>query len=390
MNSIKIASLLLLLMLLTLGVYLKYFDVNKDARKHTPQTPNINNIRERNNWDQVNFLTWYFPQFHNVYENMRSDNTIGLEWDYIVEGKSNEFGRNILSPNFKPYDLTDSNVRIWQYNMMEGIFDCIIIYHYWLDNHPVMEKVIELMITDHNLPIFVLDLVNSPWQYRYGEKKHTYPMLYDDPERHAIFLIKYFKHPNYLYKKNRPILLIHDSSNIPTIYLSRLRFYIYKYMSINISFMQVMMESNPKLISGFDGRIEFSPATIGKNNIHRGVIQGDSDKCYHHLMYCDSLICDVNIIPGTLVSWDNTPRHPINDTWHKVIDFDYSPTNFKLHCFEKINNMRACNITKLNVFAWNEWGEGAVFEPTLQYDNDYLEAMRDCVQKFKGDMIKKS
>ena len=172
-------------------------------------------------------LAYYFPQFHSIPEN---DSVFGEgfnDWDLFKLKNNNEHLKSCKFPIDLPeglgfYDPTLKDIRKKQGSLAKkyGV-DGFIYYHYWLENHPVMNKVVDNLIEDNEPDIpFCLCFANDSWRHCYSIKDKpisfhsdgsTYRQLYDKPSEHAYYLHKIFKHKNYIKIDNKPILFIYRS-----------------------------------------------------------------------------------------------------------------------------------------------------------------------------------
>ena len=84
------------------------------------------------------------------------------------------------------------------------------------------------------------------------------------------------------------------------------------------------------------------------------------------------------IYPGLFVSWDNTPRKGKKG----LVITESSPQKFEKF-FELLKNNNRTDESKNIYFinAWNEWGEGAVLEPTDKYRFEFLDAIKRIKEK---------
>ena len=117
----------------------------------------------------IHLFAWYFPQFYPFPENNRVFGENYTEWLNVrAHPDKNQFGVNIPKPASKPlgyYDLRDIKPRITQEELAKkyGI-DGFIYYHYWMENHAVMEEVLMRRLKDgHPNQRFALCWCSEDW-----------------------------------------------------------------------------------------------------------------------------------------------------------------------------------------------------------------------------------
>ena len=95
---------------------------------------------------------------------------------------------------------------------------------------------------------------------------------------------------------------------------------------------------------------------------------------------------DSRIIPTIITGWDHTPRSGKKG----VAMTDYTPTTFrkvlsnlldKKYNTIQYNTSEADNLIFLK--SWNEWGEGNFIEPELRYGKDFLNVLREELNKYQ-------
>lgn len=82
----------------------------------------------------------------------------------------------------------------------------------------------------------------------------------------------------------------------------------------------------------------------------------------------------VDVIPNIMPGYNDTAVSPEAD--HPVID--RNPDKFKLFCAYAVKFAEANN-NMILITSWNEWHEDTQIEPDVNYGDDYLEVIRDCV-----------
>ena len=80
---------------------------------------------------------------------------------------------------------------------------------------------------------------------------------------------------------------------------------------------------------------------------------------------------DIPYIPGLFLGWDNTSRHGSRG--------DYVSSPKKETVWKYLDSMKDSEYLFVN--AWNEWCEGMILEPTEENGYQYLEWIKEWVDK---------
>jgi FkbM family methyltransferase len=336
-------------------------------------------------------LAYYFPQYHSFPENdfIFGDNF--TDWDLYKNKETNEllsFKQPIQPPNgLGYYDPTLIDVRKEQAALAKKYnVDGFIYYHYWIENHPVMNKVIDNMLEDNepNIP-FCICFANESWKHNYGITQtfksvypdgSTYRQLYDNPIEHAEYLQKIFKHSNYIKINNLPIIFIYRHCNEVFEYLDiickELKKYdiedLYVISCISSRWMSQYVSLNTKRQPN-----AYSPFIPHYKLISSDIIVPD---------YLSKLPC----VYGGFMGWNSMLRHP---NFKKIID--YKPNEItKNICRDLLQMKYDLNSPQIYaIFAWNEWTEGAIIEPNTIYGEELgyaIKKARDIIQILENDI----
>jgi hypothetical protein len=266
----------------------------------------------------LTFLALYFPQYYPVAENRawleESRQTIAVttEWSHFHDKLPdvNRYKAKIVKPLVK-YDLRDYEARRNQSEYAREIgVDAFVFYHYWLDNHAVMDSALNMMLLDGepSLP-FAFCFANEEWGgLFFGMYRDKVEMLYEMPRNHAIWLAPFLTHKNYIYKDGRPVLYVYMMYALPPAYLQAMndalatlgipKLYI-------ISTMQPYF-SNHKWYSHQDAAAEFPSNVPGARQYNetldwsRLVPNSSSDVVLEE---------GFPIVRGIMLTWDPTPRY---------------------------------------------------------------------------------
>ena len=320
----------------------------------------------------LKFYAFYFPQWYETVDNDWWD-----DWKYFNNTPMTVNGRGhpIVRPkNHIYYDPRHYITRLTQRNLARkyGI-DGFIFYHYWFDK-PLLGDILELMLLDGEPEVeFGLLWVNEAFGTKSAGK-----LTYRDPLRHAMYLSKFMKHPNYIRIDGRPVLYFYHTSVVPRSYLKGLSGYLTQVGLPTPYFVQSLQVwgDNMDFLPYVDGYAEFPPNIPTPDEIRS---------------YPTS-----SIQLGLSLNYDNTPRStqgkvfgakpvPMKLTKGRSIPDDFRDKALITDlCIQKISNWYPINDGPkiVLIFAWNEWSEQAVLEPSDILDYQLLEAIRDCRNNF--------
>ena len=318
-------------------------------------------------------LAYYFPQYHSIPENDEIFGENFNDWNLFKEIENVKVDCKLpLDPpiGLGYYDPTLIDVRIKQAVLAKkyGV-DGFIYYHYWLENHPVMSKVLDNLVNDNepNIP-FCICFANESWKHSYGNKEKifkslhkdgsTFRQLYDDQRSHAQYLQKIFKHKNYIRINNSPILFLYQLSPQISIYLNAIIIELKKY---NIDNIYIIANTSYHCLRNY------------KNENLIRMPDAYSPFIAHEQKKLPTILSNLPCIYGGLMGWNATLRNN-----NKII-INYTPDQIVKNVCKDLILMRE-NITSPQIyalFAWNEWAEGAMIEP----NNIYGEELGNAIKK---------
>jgi len=319
-------------------------------------------------------LAYYFPQYHSIPENDFVFGENFTDWNLYTDRTSHQltgFKQPIQPPEgLGFYDPTKIEVRKTQAELAKkyGI-DGFIYYHYWLENKAVMYKVFDKILEDDepNIP-FCFCFANDSWNHKYGSKDGkfksfhpdgtTYRQLYDNPIEHALFLSKMFNHRNYIRINNKPVLFVYKFNAEASAYIAVIISELKKY---NIDDIYIVACASKWIIKNFK-----------HNEVIIRTPDAYSPFIAHHITninpqvtpeYFTKLPC----VYGGAMGWNSRLRHP---GFNVIVD--YNPTDItKNTCKDLISMYYDKNSPQMYaMFAWNEWGEGAIIEPNSIYGEE--------------------
>jgi hypothetical protein len=328
-------------------------------------------------------LAYYLPQFHSIPENDIVFGTGFTDWD-LFKIKNDEHLKSCKLPlsieenGLGFYDPTLKEVREKQANLAKKYnVDGFIYYHFWLENHVVMNEVLTKLLDDNepNIP-FCICFANESWKHCYGFGKQvsfhddgsTFRQLYDNPAEHALYLQKLFKHKNYLKINDKPILFIYKSTYSVYSYLNKICEELKKH---DINDIYIVSNISRYCLTEYNN-LNFEDTTLRKPNAY-------SPFAPHLGEYnIPKEFLDLPCIYSGYMGWNSKPRNP---TYNRVEDFT-PETITKNICKDLLLMDKDKNSPQIyTLFAWNEWSEGAIIEP----NNVYGEELGYAIVKAKNN-----
>ena len=343
-------------------------------------------------------MALYFPQFHEIEENNHLWGKGFTEWTLI-----NNYKGEIKKPHV---DIDQYNMLDYQIRKKQGIIakkhgiHAFCYYHYWFKDRKVMYKGIEKILEDGepNMP-FALCWANEPWTRNWDgiESEILINQEYGTKEDwliHYNYLLKFFKHPNYIKEDNCPILYIyrieHMNQNKALKMLKLWKKMIKKDGFDGLKIISILgnfnKTTNPGLDTYIDGYAEHQPTYNSRkskllfmNNLQHNL---DTQEFYKEIINNEKI--GDNYSRGIFYSWDNSSRR-FNKKSYKFINLSYK-------AFEELIIKTIINISRkpnknnnyILLNSWNEWSEQAMVEPN---DHDGYNILK-IFQKIFGNQEK--
>lgn len=356
----------------------------------------------------IKTIAIHLPQFHPFPENDEWWGEGFTEWTNVTKAKP--LFKNHYQPQL-PADLGFYDLRLEESRLMQeamakeyGI-DGFCYYHYWFHGKRLMEEIIDRKIANpkEDFP-FMLFWANETWSRRWlGEEREilieqTYSL--EDHRNHALHLIRYFKDSRYITVDGKPAFVIYRPVQIPEI---EKVVEIYRSVAKENGFEDLFLiasnshSSSINLLElGFDAVLNFQPKlntleepfddekTFSKlkRNLKQGIINNKL-KIYDYKTAKESMNVSYNYkyLPCSFVNWDNSARRGENG----IIIKDRKPeifAEFLEKDFQYLENLPSDNQDKfLFINAWNEWAEGNYLEPDSKYGHQFLEKVKEVVNK---------
>lgn len=368
---------------------------------------------------KVKLLAMYLPQYHEIPENSEFWGKGFTDWVSVKKAKSLYDGHEqpVAPYNDYYYDLSKKESIAWQIDQAKkyGVYG-FGIYHYWFSEDKVLlTKPAEIILENKDLDIpFFFGWDNANWrrswsrfrgnawapiednnqqknstaqgsvliEYKLGEKPQW--------KKHFDYLLPYFKDERYIKVDNKPLFeIINYSSKIGEMvqYWNELAIengfagmtIIYKK-----SFLNKLAPSDNNfcyepVYSGWGGAFQqyvFKALTILKM-ANWGPYKYSYDKVWNAILKNAKNRTKKNEWQGAFVSYDDTPRRGKQGR----IVVGSTPDKFKKYLKKLMDITEQQGKEYILLTAWNEWGEGAMLEPTKKEGFAYLEAIKDIYEE---------
>lgn len=365
---------------------------------------NILSLKNKlNDTFNVNFSAIYFPQYHYNEENDKYWGKNFTEWT-LLKPNASKYNLNIPHDDIGYYNLMDSGVIENQCKLAKSYdIQSFLIYHYWFDNKPVLNKPIEkiMELNDNKSIEFFLSWANESWTRIWdgGNNDVMIQQYFDeskyDMENHFKYLLKFFNHTNYKKINNKPVFVIYKCDEMKT-HFDRIISYFNEqcinegYCGIHIILTYSNFDIPPEILNNdlVQEVFSFMPNILGKmqkntefKNRHK--IYNNKTKSFNYeecikleqVPYLQNKKCH----SGLFTSWNNSVRR-INDIKNATVFDNSSPELFLKHIqTEYINTiLKSKPHEEMFIFinAWNEWNEQAILEPSQKYKYQYLEQIK--------------
>ncbi len=362
----------------------------------------------------MRILALYLPQFHRIPENDEWWGEGYTEWTAVKQAKS--MFRGHVQPkvplNGNYYDLDKQGVETWTWQTQlardNGLYG-FCIYHYWFNGKLLLERPMEILLDNPQIKTkYCICWANEPWARTWDGKPTSVLMdqVYggeQDINSHFDYLLQFFQDSRYIKIDNKPVVNLYRTVNIT--YLERM-IQIWNKRAVDNGFNGIYWvsaltsEKNDDRSNLFDHYYYFEPGYTLKNNLGvaqrfiylaKGQIrhvanQFMKEKTVERRININTLWKNIEkrninqgISPGTMVSWDNTPRKKDKGT----VIYKASPERFKINIHRLVEKYPKNEFLYIN--AWNEWGEGTYLEPDEQFKDGYLRAIKQALSESDKD-----
>lgn len=345
-------------------------------------------------------FAYYLTQFHAIPENDEAHGKGFTEWTNVASAQPHFVGH--YQPKI-PYDLGFYNL------LMPGVMERQVemakaygiygfcFYYYWFSGKKVLEKPIEYWLAHKEIDFhYHFCWANENWSKLWdgGDKEIIFEqkLQKDDAKKFFNDILPYFEDERYEKIDNKPILLIYRpglfNRDALRLFMDQLNELAIAHGFNGIHYLSTnAFEFERPLELGFKGLVEFPPhgaedfceeiRDVDRLIPSTDFVISDMSRFFAEKHYIDSK--PYPIFRTCFPSWDNSPRKAWSDGRCFMINDD----NFKtwlsdIIAWTKANH--AANEQYVFINAWNEWGEGAILEPTLRYGYKYLDIVKQCLE----------
>lgn len=342
---------------------------------------------------QPRIVAFYLPQFHPTPQNDRWWGRGFTEWTNVAAARPSYQGhvQPKLPADLGFYDLRMDTIREKQDSLAaDAGMTGFMYYDYWFQGEKVLGGPLEALDKQTGLTQqHCLMWANENWTRTWYSDPETVlvEQRHDkvSPTEYLRQALPFMRNQRYLEVNQAKVLAVYRPNTIPdfpTVVAEWRR--VAAAQGIDLYLLAV--ESDPTsadALTVVDGTMAFPPHLKvhellssahlsvdhrfrGKLYSYRALVEADE----HHLSELDD-----HAFPGVMTGWDNTARR--QDTAH--IWTGANPYTFRRWLLAAAEAVALRPVQQRLVFvnAWNEWAEGAVLEPSVEFGSSYLCAVRD-------------
>ena len=378
--------------------YAKWVEEIKNDKSHF--VPFTENPYQRKDGD-VKIFAYYLTQFHSIPENDKVHGKGFTEWTNVASCAPQFVGH--YQPKI-PYDLGFYNL------LMPGVMERQVeiakaygiygfcFYYYWFSGKKVLEKPLEYWLAHKEIDFhYHFCWANENWSKLWnGGDQEVFlkqEIQDDDAEKFFADILPYISDSRYEKIGNKPMLMIYRPSLFPA--------------DVYNAFVDKLQ--NLAIHAGFDGfYITASPFHFSDEDAITWNVEAITEFPPHGIrQYCKEKRSVSRLIPNTnftiydmsdfigdklylqptniphykccFPGWDNAPRK----AWIEGSVFALSFNQYKIWLTDIIQwtkNNYSEDERYVYINAWNEWGEGAVLEPTVRYGYKNLQIIKNILE----------
>jgi hypothetical protein len=359
----------------------------------------------------IRCIAYYLPQFHPTRENDQFWGKGFTEWTNVTKAKP--LFRNHLQP-FLPSDLGFYDLRIPEVREQQaalakeaGIYG-FCYWHYWFGNgKKTLERPLQdVMYTKKPDFPFCIAWANDTWSGRWHglDDKIIFKQEYPGKKDYTDFFydcLPMFEDSRYIKVNNKPLFKLYKPLDLPDI---EMFLELWRNLALQHGFggMYFVGIGDKSCISkGYDGFVSNGPVIPEKARYKTkfdsafyllfGKRLADKVRNFPHsgpqvFKYADVVEAILNEpldtceFPMVLPNWDNTPR-----SLRRGTVLQGSTPGLYGKYLEKALKLVTNKIPGEQIVfikSWNEWAEGNVLEPSLDWGDAYLKETKEILESF--------
>ncbi len=358
----------------------------------------------------MKIIALYLPQFHAFPENDEWWGKGYTEWTAVRSAKP--LFRDHIQPRHPLdgyYDLAKDQPETFlrQAGLAKeyGIYG-FAFYQYYFTGKTLMERPLNILLEHPEVDIkYCLAWANETWTRAwYGLKEEILmPQEYGGEREwreHFLYELKFFKDERYIKIGNKPVFMIYRTFDIDCLPEMKEKWdsWAREEGFDGIYWIGGKTAGQEEVRSGLmDGwyyfepgytlkhgmsklcKLKYNTGTLLRNIRNRFPWNGNADKkVLERRIPIDWIYSGIaareygdNEYPGIITEWDNTPRR----SYKGLVYTGASPQKFREVLCKLKSKTGRDSFVFLN--AWNEWGEGAMIEPTEEKGYAYLSVLRE-------------
>ncbi len=352
--------------------------------------------------NDAKIFAYYLTQYHAIPENDIAHGKGFTEWINVATAQPHFVGH--YQPKI-PYDLGFYNL------LMPGVMERQVeiaktygiygfcFYYYWFSGKKVLEKPLLYWLAHQEIDFhYHFCWADENWSKLWdgGNKEIILKQGLQDGDAEQLFadLLPFFQDKRYEKIDNKPIFMIYRPSVFPNedflLFIDKLQSLARKNNFNGLYLTCSPYGDNNPLEWGMDAMTEFPPhglwdlcpeiRTINRLVPSTNFAVRDTTKFIKNKMYLQNV--NYPVFKCCFPSWDNTPRK----AWTNGSYFNLSYEHFAIWLTDiiqwtKINHK--INEQYVYINAWNEWGEGAILEPTFRYGYKALDIVKQCLERVR-------
>jgi hypothetical protein len=358
-------------------------------------------------------VAFYLPQYHPIPENDEWWGKGFTEWTNVAKAKPLYRGhlQPFLPSSLGYYDLRVPEIRIEQARLArEAGIEAFCYWHYWFGGGKrLLERPFnEVLETGKPEYPFCLAWANESWTGKWHglDDKVLVSQTYNgvaDYKEHFYSLVSAFGDNRYFKVNGRNLFVVYATINLPepNLFIETWRYLAQKEGLPDFFFVGVK-NNEVETQKDYDGWIQNQPTIRGKVShpfpIEKALFKLSGmdlmkfwrfrtlkgPKIYYYKDYVKESFnnsLSKNEFPTVLPNWDNTPR-----CLNRGLVLDGStPELYGILLEKAISLVKDLNPKLLFIKAWNEWAEGNTLEPSMQFEDSYLEMTKSILRKHNKD-----